>query len=117
MTFVFLVCGGRAWSDAARTGAALDRVRVKYAELTIVQGGAKGADTLARLWAEAHALPCITCYADWKRVGRGAGMARNRAMLVLHKPDGVLALPGGPGTAHMVRIARQAGLVTWQPYT
>ena len=35
---------------------------------------------------------------------------RNRSMLALN-PDLVLAFPGGIGTANMVRIAREAGIL------
>ena len=40
---------------------------------------------------------------------RGAGPVRNARMLV-EKPDLVIAFPGGPGTADMVRRARAAGV-------
>jgi predicted Rossmann-fold nucleotide-binding protein len=32
------------------------------------------------------------------------------------KPDGVVAFPGGDGTADMVRRARAAGVKVWEPY-
>jgi len=32
------------------------------------------------------------------------------------KPDGVVAFPGGTGTADMIRRAKKAGLKVWEPY-
>src|SRR5262249_25506155 len=32
------------------------------------------------------------------------------------KPDGVVAFPGGTGTADMIRRAKKAGLEVWKPY-
>lgn len=38
-------------------------------------------------------------------------------MLEEGRPHGVIALPGGGGTADVVRRARAAGLPVWQPMT
>ena len=35
---------------------------------------------------------------------------RNREMLERGRPDLVIAFPGGPGTANMVKLAREAGI-------
>lgn len=48
--------------------------------------------------------------AKWKMYGRSAGAIRNAVMLSEFQPDIVVAFPGGRGTAHMVRIARAAGI-------
>jgi predicted Rossmann-fold nucleotide-binding protein len=42
----------------------------------------------------------------WDNFGSRAGAMRNENMLLL-APDLVVAFPGGPGTAHMVRIAKR----------
>lgn len=36
-------------------------------------------------------------------------------MLDEGKPNGVVAFPGGAGTAHMIRISREAGIGVWEP--
>jgi hypothetical protein len=76
----------------------------------IIYGGAYGADRLAREWAEEHCLGSECYPADWTKYGRAAGPIRNKQMLVEGKPDLVVAFPGGPGTADMVRQARAAGI-------
>ena len=48
--------------------------------------------------------------AKWKLHGKAAGPIRNQLMLVEHKPDMVLAFPGGKGTANMIKIARWNGV-------
>ena len=104
-----LVCGGRNYQDRTRVFATLDRIHEKAAITTIVHGAARGADTLAAEWAKYRHVQCEPYAADWKRDGKRAGYVRNRIMLNASKPDAVVAFPGGPGTAHMVREAQQAG--------
>ena len=77
----------------------------------IIEGGASGADTLARYWAKHNKVAFQTYKADWEKYGKRAGTIRNELMLKEHPDiDGVIAFPsGGPGTAHMMRIAKEAG--------
>ena len=76
----------------------------------MVQGGARGADRLARECAEALGVYCAEVPAYWKSQGRSAGPRRNAAMLLLN-PDVVYAYSlGGAGTADMVRRAEAAGI-------
>jgi hypothetical protein len=53
--------------------------------------------------------------ANWDRDGKSAGRMRNVHMLRSGKPDGVVAFPGGDGTAHMIAIAERARVPVWQP--
>ena len=100
-----LVWGGRDFQDKARVFATLDGLDPAL----VIHGGARGADSLAEKWAATRQVPCHVYPADWRRHGRAAGPIRNREMLEQSKPDLVVAFPGGRGTAHMVRIARDAG--------
>ena len=77
---------------------------------TIIQGGAKGADFLAKVYAHECGIPCEEYPADWKAYGKAAGHLRNQKMLDEGKPDLVVAFPGGNGTADMVARARKAGV-------
>lgn len=105
-----LVCGGRDFFDAPRLEKALDGLASFAGPLTVIEGGARGADALAREWASRTGAECVTVPANWARYGNRAGPIRNTEMLVLHKPDLVIAAPGGHGTADMVRKAKSAGL-------
>lgn len=77
--------------------------------VTVVCGGARGADRLAA--REARVLGCeVEEYpADWDRFGKAAGFIRNQEM-VDSGADLVIALPGGNGTAHCVQCAKRAGI-------
>lgn len=128
-----LVCGGRefgslllpAWeiSEAERTKIVnkaefekqlcfrvLNAAKQKYDIECIIQGGAKGADRLGRVWAYENNIRCEEYRADWDRDKKAAGPIRNQRMLDEAKPTLVVAFPGGSGTRDMVTRARKAGV-------
>ncbi|HEY9219529.1 MAG TPA: DUF2493 domain-containing protein [Phenylobacterium sp.] len=110
-----LVCGGRDYRDELTLFRALDKIRLEHPVTMVIQGGAKGADTLARTWAERRLVPFAEYPADWNRHGRGAGPIRNRQMLTDGKPDLVVAFPRqngewGSGTLNMIAQAQDAGV-------
>ena len=105
-----VVTGGRYFDDAHRVFSTLDSIHAHRARITaLIQGGAAGADEIARTWALLRGVPIITYAADWKR-GRRAGPERNATMLADSNPDLVVAFDGGLGTADTVRRATVAGL-------
>jgi hypothetical protein len=105
-----LVCGGRHFADAALCKRTLDALHVGTPITCLIEGGARGADELAGAWAMARGVRQRTFEADWRRDGVSAGPIRNQAMLREGDPDLVVAFPGGAGTAHMISIARRAGV-------
>ncbi len=105
-----LICGGRAFTDEEAAFAFLDRLHAERTVSLVIEGGARGGDAIGRAWAEARAIPVMTFEADWAELGRKAGPLRNLKMLQQGRPTLVAALPGGRGTAHMVTIAREAGV-------
>ena len=105
-----LVCGGRDYSDRSSLFAALDLIKAATSQMTVIQGGASGADALAREWCKREpSIHMVNEPADWRAHGRAAGPIRNQRMLE-HKPDIVIAFAGGRGTADMVRRAKAAGV-------
>jgi len=105
-----LVCGGRNYTNRLALWNYLDRIHGSNWMITlIIQGEARGADTLARQWAEARGVPVAPYPADWSE-GLRAGSRRNQRMLDEGKPQLVVAAPGGSGTRDMVRRAQEAGL-------
>lgn len=109
-----IVCGGRDYGDEAAVFAALDRVHAKRRISRVIQGGAPGADALAKRWAAERGVECIEVQADWAAHGRAAGPIRNGQMLDL-RPDGAVAFPGGRGTEDMCRQAAERGVTVWRP--
>ncbi|WP_200911707.1 DUF2493 domain-containing protein [Mesorhizobium sp. 1M-11] len=107
-----LVCGGRDYTNRILVWRTLDGLQAIHGRLTIIQGGASGADQLARHWCyrKAHSVLMINEPADWRRRGRAAGPIRNQRMIDEHRPELVIAFPGGNGTADMVERAKAAGI-------
>ena len=104
-----IVCGGRDYADYELVRAVLDALNIGI----LVHGAARGADSLAARAATELGITQIACPADWQTHGRRAGMLRNLEMLE-HKPDLVIAFPGGRGTAHMASVAERAGIAVYR---
>lgn len=103
-----LVCGGRDYEDYHMVCDVLDHI-CAVGDI-IIQGGAKGADGLARRYALSKPLECKTYPAEWSKYGKSAGPRRNEEMLKHGKPELVVAFPGGVGTSDMVQRAKKAGI-------
>lgn len=101
-----LVCGGRGYQNMHR----LTEVLGGYEITELCHGGATGADRLAGEWALRNQIDYRVYPARWSIQGKSAGPRCNERMLDLFGPDLVIAFPGGVGTAHMVRIAKAAGV-------
>lgn len=106
-----MVTGGRDFDDVRKMFNALDALHANRGPITLlIEGGANGADQIARTWAKLHHIPLTTFQADWARRGPRAGPERNRRMIQESRPDLVAAFQGGPGTANAVSQARAAGI-------
>lgn len=110
-----IVCGGRDYLDMRALYKALDAMAAKSEIAMIIHGGAEGADALAGAWAFQRCVPCLSVPADWGQHGKAAGPMRNQKMIEM-VVDGVVAFPGGAGTADMVARAKKAGVPVWEPY-
>jgi len=119
-----LVCGGRDYNNWAEFRDTLDDIfysRGWTTELddlgnclpavTIISGGARGADELAATYAMVNWTGYREYKADWTNHNKAAGPIRNQQMLD-EEPDItlVIAFPGGSGTADMVRRAKKKGI-------
>jgi len=106
-----LVTGDRDWNDAVLIESHLKKLPK---DTLIIQGGARGADTLAKQAAHRLGLEVETYKADWKRYRKAAGPIRNRQMLKEGKPDRGLAfhdnIENSKGTKDMVAVLRKAGV-------
>jgi|SRR5665213_162696 len=106
-----IVCGGRTYNDSQLVEAVIYSLP---RDAVIVDGGARGADTLANESARRLGRAFHRFHAQWTRYGKAAGKIRNQDMLDAGA-DYVVAFEGGSGTAHMMGIARAAGITVWQP--
>lgn len=115
MSELVLVCGSRGWTDQEQVAS---RLRLLSDDTTIIQGGASGADYLARKAVIEQGRGVITCKPNWNRYGKRAGIMRNLYMLDLG-PSLVIAFWDGvsPGTYHVITEARRRGISVevWKP--
>jgi hypothetical protein len=76
--------------------------------LIIVSGGARGADTLGKNYAENHGLDCNIFKPDWERYGKSAGFRRNQT--IVDASDIVIAFwdSESRGTADTIEKAKKA---------
>lgn len=133
-----LVCGGRDYKDRRHVFDVLDDLDMEVVIDEIIEGGASGADRLARMWAQKRGVPFVTFEAPWddldsagsiaarSKTGRvynkNAGPIRNRWMLIYRVPefteygipDLCVAFPGGGGTRNMMIQALEHGVTVRQ---
>jgi len=107
-----LVCGDRNWSHKAIIQKILSSIKPDV----VIEGEARGADSMAREVAESLEIVVEKYPANWEKYGKSAGMVRNTQMLKEGKPDLVLAfhddIENSKGTKNMVAQARKAGIET-----
>ena len=120
-SLVIAAGGGRdlAWPQQRIAAELLARSSGCLVHL-LLHGGARGADAAIGRAAQQLGWSALVMPAQWQLHGRAAGPIRNRELLqqaiakaVAHTSPGsltsvlVVAFPGGPGTASLVREARR----------
>jgi hypothetical protein len=105
---IVLFCGSREWSDRAVIRRDLESLPPGS---VVVEGGARGADQIAREEARALGIHVATVPALWDQHGRSAGYRRNEAIARL-RPDRAFAYPLGEsrGTRNMISICEASGI-------
>lgn len=119
-----IVCGGRHFVPGPEAETWLRAWLDYYAPCTVHHGdcphdgrcrepGCVSADRWAAAIASTiQGVRVLAWPAAWETEGRAAGPKRNRRMLAIARaagPTTVIALPGGRGTADMLRAASEAG--------
>ena len=107
-----LITGDRNWTDEA----AIEQHLAGLGATEIIEGEARGADTLARIVAERRGWKIHKFPADWETHGKAAGPIRNDQMLK-ENPDLVVAfhdsLATSKGTGHCVKRALAKKMVVY----
>lgn len=110
-----LIVGSRTFTDYSllkeRTNHILSE-RIKEYDICIVSGGARGADTLAKRYAEEMGFNFKEFQADWDLYGKRAGYIRNRQMheyIASFENRGVIAFWDGKsqGTAQNFGLSEE----------
>ena len=110
------MCGGREFDDFDMIIRCLDSLESKHGISLIIEGGAKGADAHAAIWADNKGIPRVTMYANWRFHDKSAGPIRNSNMIKLLHPDCVVAFKGDSGTKNMCSLARSNGIKLWETW-
>ena len=114
--FACLIVGSRSFTDYEKAKTSIDKMLSKKREegfsFIIVSGGAAGADTLAKQYAEEYGYQYIEFPADWNRYGRSAGAKRNEQMhqyISQYEERGCIAFWDGisKGTQHSFTLAEK----------
>lgn len=123
-----IVGGGRDYEDESHVGSVLDWIHQDYGITTLIEGGAKGADFLARCWVgrQHDLIELLTFKADWDNItapgakigyhNNGysnnqkpynilAGIWRNEKMITEGFGQMLISFPGDKGTRDMVERA------------
>lgn len=79
----------------------------KPENILIIEGGARGTDYLAYLYAKRRKIKYVTVEADWDTLGKSAGYVRNVEMMEMATHAIAFWDMKSRGTAHVVRNANQ----------
>ena len=115
--YYLLIAGSRTFNDRET----FDKIVAEYmpagaAETVIVEGGAKGADTMARDFARENGMNFSEFKPKWSKYGKAAGPFRNVEMIEFVREHGEAELGGSAlffwdgksrGTAQCIREARK----------
>jgi len=113
-----LVTGSREFSSLEIASAALSEARWHFGSiLTVVHGGARGADRILAAMAQEFGFDVEAHPADWQANGKAAGFIRNQAMVDAGADMALAFLVEGHacrGTRDCGRRAKAAGIpVRW----
>ena len=106
-----LVAGSRSWTDYDMLVEELNKLIGSSDDITIVSGGAKGADTLAKRYACEKGYKFIEVPAEWDKYGKSAGYKRNVKMHEIIRQDDERACVcfwdgKSKGTTHNFELAK-----------
>lgn len=103
---VALFCGSREWADRATIERDIAQLPD---DAVVVEGGAPGADRIAKDLAMMRGLHVATVRAHWALYGKSAGYRRNAAMVKMATEVYAYSL-GTPGTGHTIALAQKKGI-------
>lgn len=107
-----LIAGSRGFVDEDYVEAILHRIYrsdILDGISEVIEGGARGVDTIARWWAQGMGIKVTTIRANWKLHGKRAGYLRN-ATMVQEADQAIVVWDGkSPGTRHTIDLLLTTG--------
>jgi hypothetical protein len=112
MDYKIIVAGTRTFNDYALLETRLIGVLrgKRPSQVTIVSGGARGADSLGERFAREKKCKLARFPADWETYGKSAGYRRNAEMANFANACIVFWDGKSKGTKHMIDLAEKHGL-------
>lgn len=109
MNSIILICGSRNFHDydflENKCNLLLSKIK-KKSDIKIISGGAKGVDSLAKIYADNNSFEFAEYPANWKEYGKKAGYLRNKEMV--EKCTHCIAFWNGEskGTKHSINLTK-----------
>ena len=114
--FRVIVAGGRDFNDYVLLKQVCDQMlenKKQTHQITIVSGGARGADALAMQYARdpSNDFNLVIMNANWELHGKSAGFIRNTEMAEFSNALIAFWDSGSKGTKHMIDTAKNKHLL------
>ena len=105
-----IIAGGRDFDNYNLLKEKCNNILSNATNIEIVEGGAKGADTLGKRYGREKEYLIVTFPANWDEHGKAAGVIRNRQMA--EYADCLIAFFDGKsrGTKNIIEEARKRNL-------
>jgi hypothetical protein len=105
-----IIAGGRYFDNYELLSTKCDKILQNQDDVTIISGGAKGADSLGEKYAKERGYTLEIFPAKWDEHGKKAGIMRNVEMA--DNANSLIAFWDGNsrGTKHMIETATNKGL-------
>ena len=119
--FNVIIAGGRDFGNATLRGlvqaekdfttlcSTMDSLLVNKSQVTIISGGANGADHLGERYARLRGYPLIIVKPDRDKYGKRAGYLRNSTMFEMTTAAVCFWNGISRGTSHMIDITMNGG--------
>lgn len=102
-----IVAGSRGFNNYNLLEEKLNFFLQNYDNITIISGGAKGADELGKIYAIANNYNLETYPAKWEQYGKRAGYIRNEEMAKVADACVVFWDGNSRGSKHMIDLAHK----------
>lgn len=107
--YTIMVSGCRGYTRYYPFAKRMDALIKRFPkdEVLIIEGGARGVDYLAFLYALRRGIKCLTFNPDWDNLGPSAGFIRNAEMLEIATHCATFWDGKSKGTGHVVGDAHR----------
>jgi hypothetical protein len=100
-----VICGSRTITDHEKVTKVIESVTAGMQIDTIITGGARGVDEIAKDYAERKCIKHLEMKADWEKFGKAGGPIRNNHMAVMGNATLAIVDDSSVGTWNMIEHA------------